>query len=370
MSNGIIRNVGGGKSSTPTASNRIGSVDSVRAIILLGIFLVHAMNGFGFRILECIHGRLDSFVWTIISMFLAHKCAIVFNIMFGISFYFMLKKPDYPSSKFVWRCVLLFLFGAFNKLFYTYDALCWYAIWGIVLTQFRNLTPKQLLCSAIILRILAVFIGLLVGHYSLIDYFPENTRYFFGMSFWDLISYPQAYIDYLGAVIGGGLLGGLSNFTIGYCIGKSGLIEKLERVITLKVVLAFLCLYVIFLFSSRYQTYTSSLLSLSAGGFYATCIIYAYYHINFLKPLLRYLEAYGKLGLTNYSAQSVFGVLLLLFYGNKILSYGFTTLVVIVLAFYVLQVVFSNIWLRKFKYGPLEYIWRSLTDKKFSSNRI
>jgi uncharacterized protein len=32
--------------------------------------------------------------------------------------------------------------------------------------------------------------------------------------------------------------------------------------------------------------------------------------------------------------------------------------------FYTLQVIFSNIWLRYFSYGPMEWVWRSFTYKK------
>lgn len=35
------------------------------------------------------------------------------------------------------------------------------------------------------------------------------------------------------------------------------------------------------------------------------------------------------------------------------------------IAFYIVQVVFSKIWLTYFKYGPLEWLWRSATYLKW-----
>lgn len=104
---------------------RIGSIDAVRAIILLGILIVHTIFCYGFQ-MDYTNNIVDNILYQGVNIFLNHKCAIVFNIMFGVSFYFILKKPSYPGRKFIWRCVLLFFFGLFNKLFYTYDALCFH----------------------------------------------------------------------------------------------------------------------------------------------------------------------------------------------------------------------------------------------------
>ena len=69
---------------------------------------------------------------------------------------------------------------------------------------------------------------------------------------------------------------------------------------------------------------------------------------------------------TNYIGQSVIGVCL--FYGIGLgwgADIGATYTEGIVLAVYVLQVVFSRLWLSAFRFGPLEWGWRMLTYGKW-----
>jgi uncharacterized protein len=39
--------------------------------------------------------------------------------------------------------------------------------------------------------------------------------------------------------------------------------------------------------------------------------------------------------------------------------------VLIVMAIWVFQVILSNLWLRRFRFGPAEWLWRSLTYFRF-----
>lgn len=45
-------------------------------------------------------------------------------------------------------------------------------------------------------------------------------------------------------------------------------------------------------------------------------------------------------------------------------SMGLVYVQTVALGVFVLQILLSNIWLRQFKYGPLEWIWRMLTYGK------
>jgi uncharacterized protein len=72
--------------------------------------------------------------------------------------------------------------------------------------------------------------------------------------------------------------------------------------------------------------------------------------------------AAGQMALTNYLAQSV--VLSLLFYGYGLGLYGRLGSAAgagIGLALYAAQVAFSCAWLRRYRFGPVEWLWRSLT---------
>jgi uncharacterized protein len=72
--------------------------------------------------------------------------------------------------------------------------------------------------------------------------------------------------------------------------------------------------------------------------------------------------AVGQMALTNYLTQSL--VLSLLFYGYGLGLYGrlgSMSTAGVGLAVYAGQVVFSRTWLRRYRFGPVEWLWRSLT---------
>jgi uncharacterized protein len=78
--------------------------------------------------------------------------------------------------------------------------------------------------------------------------------------------------------------------------------------------------------------------------------------------LLRPLAAVGRMALTNYLTHTL--VCTTLFYG-----YGFGLFgqvqpwqgLLLALVIYGLQIPLSNVWLRYFRFGPFEWVWRSLT---------
>ncbi|MDD3037989.1 heparan-alpha-glucosaminide N-acetyltransferase domain-containing protein [Bacteroides sp.] len=114
---------------------RITSIDALRAITLLGILLVHTAGLFGFNneyndFSSFLSGNVTS---RLIYAFLPGRCSGIFSILFGVSFYLILRNPANSSKKFFWRCAILVLIGILNKLFYTYDALMWYGMCGMIL---------------------------------------------------------------------------------------------------------------------------------------------------------------------------------------------------------------------------------------------
>jgi uncharacterized protein len=65
---------------------------------------------------------------------------------------------------------------------------------------------------------------------------------------------------------------------------------------------------------------------------------------------------------TNYVTQSIICTLVFFGYGlNWFAELQFYQLYFVVLGIWVLQIVVSPIWLRSFHFGPLEWLWRSLT---------
>lgn len=78
--------------------------------------------------------------------------------------------------------------------------------------------------------------------------------------------------------------------------------------------------------------------------------------------LRRRLAAVGQMAFTNYLSHSVITAVLFLGWGLGLagrLDYAQQLLVVV--AIWTLQLVVSPLWLARFRFGPAEWLWRSLT---------
>jgi uncharacterized protein len=86
------------------------------------------------------------------------------------------------------------------------------------------------------------------------------------------------------------------------------------------------------------------------------------YKSKFAQGLFRRLEAVGQMAFTNYIMHSVICTLVFFGYGlNQYAEWQYYQLYFLVLAVWVLQLIVSPLWLRYFQFGPLEWLWRSLT---------
>jgi uncharacterized protein len=100
-------------------------------------------------------------------------------------------------------------------------------------------------------------------------------------------------------------------------------------------------------------------LALAAGY---VCLLALGYQRPRWARVLGSLAPVGRMALTNYVAQSAF--MMLLFYGvglGLLGQVGATFCLVASLVLFALQVVCSSWWLHRYRFGPLEWLWRSLT---------
>jgi uncharacterized protein len=87
--------------------------------------------------------------------------------------------------------------------------------------------------------------------------------------------------------------------------------------------------------------------------------------------LIRRLAAVGRMALSNYLTHSI--VCTTLFYGYGFGLFGTinrTGLAAIVLAIWTFQLIVSPIWLKYFRFGPAEWLWRSLTYWRLQPMRV
>jgi uncharacterized protein len=89
------------------------------------------------------------------------------------------------------------------------------------------------------------------------------------------------------------------------------------------------------------------------------------------RPLstVRALAPYGRMALTNYLMQSVVCALVFFGYGLGYWGLGRAWQLVFALALCALQILLSHWWLRRYRYGPLEWLWRAITYLEWPAMR-
>jgi uncharacterized protein len=108
----------------------------------------------------------------------------------------------------------------------------------------------------------------------------------------------------------------------------------------------------------------------------ALCLFYASGIVLLLqkerwRQLLRPLSWAGRMGLTNYLLQSLIFTTLFYGYGFGLLPKASAPLALLLtLLTYPLQIALSMWWMRRFRFGPMEWLWRSLTYMKLQPMRV
>lgn len=97
--------------------------------------------------------------------------------------------------------------------------------------------------------------------------------------------------------------------------------------------------------------------ALSIMTFTTSCIILLY-KSNKIDKLLSALQTTGKMTLTNYVTQNMIAFVFLICLKP---SWALQYYLLMGIAIYVLQVSFSKWWLKRYNYGLLEWLWRSLS---------
>lgn len=112
-----------------------------------------------------------------------------------------------------------------------------------------------------------------------------------------------------------------------------------------------------FFIGSQYTMVASLPMALGYIG-----LIIWWYKQSGQKFLTTWLAPVGRMALTNYLMQSIISTFI--FYGHGLGLYGTmgrASLWWVIIGIWVFQIITSRWWLSKFKFGPFEWVWRSLT---------
>lgn len=396
-------------------SERHPILDALRGWALLGILVANMLVFQGGYFLSDAQARLlpgaalDDPVELLIEWLVVGKFYSLFSLLFGIGFALQIQRLEARGEgmgRYVRRLAILFLFGlAHLLLLWLGDILALYALMGGVLLLFRRAGDRALLRWAILLWLLPVGWSVLI-HFAGIDL----SAPLFGTAFATMArmtglppaQLPIALFEHPDPLMHlrfhlGGLLFRIADLTyqlrpakvlamflIGLWIGRHALYARLDesRPLLLRTAKLGLGIGLPLALVRALLTMTgdSEAMRFAAELFYciSTPVLALGYAAAFAllwqrgrRKLLASPAPAGRMALTNYLGQSVLQSLI--FYGfglNLVAKLGLVFVIPISLALFAFQVAFSGWWLARFRFGPLEWLWRSATYGRAQPMRL
>jgi uncharacterized protein len=103
---------------------------------------------------------------------------------------------------------------------------------------------------------------------------------------------------------------------------------------------------------------------------YASAVVLLFLNERW-RPRLKPFSVIGRTALSNYLFQTIFCTTIFFGYGGGLFAkVHLAWLMVLSVAVYALEVALSKWWLERYRFGPAEWAWRSLTYDRFQPMKI
>jgi uncharacterized protein len=389
---------------------RIATLDVLRGFALLGILMMNIEGLAGPLALTTTgidpHWRgADRVVDTLIYVLVQGKFYSLFSLLFGMGFAVMSTRAEMAGRAFAgvyWRrgLVLLGIGLAHALLIWAGDILTSYALVCFLLLAFRQVSPRWQALSGIGAYAAGLGMILLSGlFFTAMSATPELRaeldRMMAGQQLEPMVQAQRAayghggywaavlqraqdsWMQWQGLMVFGPMLFGL--FLIGSALLGSGAMSQPERHgrlfaglrwIAMPLGLAAVllsCALGTYFDPGRFALREAVAMALFSVGGAAMALGFLGWIVWLMqRPAgargLGWLAPAGRMALSNYLMQSV--VCTLIFYGygaGRFEQLPRAWQPLFVLGLFLLQVWISTLWLRAFRFGPMEWLWRSLT---------
>ena len=402
--------------------DRIDLLDALRGLALAGIVAVHFMEQYLGAMPPAAY-RNYSQVWPIDGLLEAvgfllirGKGFAIFSFMFGLSFALQMQRAERRAPdrdfrpRFAWRLLILLVIGWLHSLVYGGDILMIYAALGWPLMLFYRVAGRWLWAAALVLMLGLPRIGLLAAYTApsaarrqAVDARLETDaqRYFQAAKHGPVselvrLNATQGLrnrVEYQFGIFSRGYQT-FAYFLLGLWAGRRRLFELAEEnrlffrrllkwgaAVTVGLPLLMVAL-----------TVAARAAGVSGGGgsgaqgpqdLYAWPVVFGLcvydlwnfgmtlafigaFVLLFLRPRWRrwlvHLAPVGRMALTSYLVQSAVGATLFLSFGlGLVADLGNAVTLPLAVALFMVQMGASRLWLERFHYGPVEWLWRSLT---------
>ncbi|MXX77047.1 MAG: DUF418 domain-containing protein [Holophagales bacterium] len=392
------------------SGERIAALDVLRGFAVLGIL---AMNVQSYSMIEAAYLNPAAndwgvgagyWAWLVAHVFFDMKFISIFSALFGAGMALMAERAAARGGSATGvhyrRQFWLLLIGlAHAHLIWYGDILVPYALCGFLLYSLRNLSPKKLLIGGFAMTVVPAGFFLLTG--TALPSMPAEAQAQFAGDWapaaaaieaeiatyrgsW-LTQLPHRSATALGAETfvflvlffwrsGGLMLVGMGLYKLGvFSARRSPTFYRRLLAASFGVGLPIVILGAVFNtrhgFAFEHSMFQGMVFNLVG----ATIVFLGYVALvmlavlrGWLPGLQHRLQAAGRMALSNYISQSV--ICTLIFYGHGLGQFeqvGRLGQFGIVVAIWAAQLIWSPWWLARFRFGPLEWLWRSLTYMKF-----
>jgi uncharacterized protein len=364
-------------------------------------------------------------VWRIAALFFEGTMRGLFTLLFGAGALLFLQRHAarspglLPADLFFRRTMWLIVFGLINAyvLLWDGDILYFYGVVGLLLFVFRNVAPRKLIAASAVIMILQTAVSVndwngyreeaaaaaaaqdarsagkvlteqqtdAIDHLATLNegFKPSQEElektigrmrkgYFSALG----VVAPESWHFETVFFFQHGLLECLGMMLLGMALLKTGVLTGAasRRVYATMLLVGYAIGLAVNLFETTnlvrddfsidalmtsYLTYDLGRIPMTLGH---VGLIGLIYRSPALAGAMRTLAATGQMALTNYLSQSL--ICMLLFTGAGLALYGQLErheLYYVVAAIWIVQLIWSPLWLRRFRFGPAEWVWRSLT---------
>lgn len=407
---------------TPVQTNeREIFMDVLRGFAILGIFIAN-LNGLSWYNPE---GKIPSPYllpgWDHKMSFLHHmliegKFYSIFSLLFGWGIALQIKRgiangiDPMPTVK--RRLLFMLLLGFMHLLIWNGDIVFFYALLSFILLPLRKFSNKILLITGTILILSPILLYWLKMTWPAINRPAElliqagikaegvlvnikSEEEFMNMmhhgSWWDQLkgNIGGIFFRYQYLVFVSRVPKVLGMFLIGYVLGRSDFYKNIGQhkktvywIIGIGLALGlpanyFLADYMSNHMGEYWQLKTKGLYQTIAYALGVVPLSLAYVGLFMLsfqrtagKKILSVLAPVGKMAFSNYILHSLIGNFVFLGAGLDYMGQvGPVYYSLFGIAVFIVQIILSKTWLKYFNYGPVEWIWRSATYKKWQPFR-
>jgi uncharacterized protein len=388
---------------------RIELLDVLRGLAVGGILIgnMQWFSGYGMMPEALLRQTpiYDQITHFLVHFFIEGKFYSIFSLLFGFGFALQIaraeERGDLKASLFKRRLFWLLVIGLLHAyLLWAGDILSVYAVMGFLLILFRKRSNSSLLKWAFVLLAIPIFTYLL--QYLLFTFFaPANLAAAIEtmkLDHWNsalatvpqnnflqiLTGYNREYVvgRYMGLIFDMRLPKILAMFLLGFYAYRIGVFQNLSdhklfirRVLIWGLILGVVGNLVFALLAGHETVIPPTLAGIGGVITYAfgvpamalgiAALVATLWQKDSWQKALAYFAPVGRMALTNYLMQTIICVLLFYGYGFGLFGkFGALASTLIALGIFVFQIFTSALWLKYFRYGPAEWVWRQLTYRK------